>query len=422
MGVVAFGEQTVPSGIAALADRDDAGLGRHPRPGLPRRAAAAAGDRRASRSGSSAWPSSSAAAFGGDRRARPGRARGPDLLADRLGDRLAVRLAPRRLPRRPLVATGLQMLSGGLVLAAMASASGELGDVRRRRRDSRLAPRPRLPDRRRQPGRVHRLRAGCSASGAPAPVTTYAFVNPVVAVFLGWLILDESVDADPVVAGAVIVVGVALSDRLPDRMRRLDPPPSGAGRRRRRGDRGRLRRMPSAPARSDRPRSARRAALGQHRPGDAPGEGHDRDHRVDTDAGREQRAIPDVEPGDDGAAAGPDPARRIARRGRGPAPSGRCPSGGPRRQRAPVGPEVERRRASSNTTNARPPGRREAGPAGQRGGVPRRRSAGRRRPAPGGPSRRARDGASRSRPRRARSRSGPGPTRSAGPGPRRRRG
>ncbi len=46
-----------------------------------------------------------------------------------------------------------------------------------------------------------------------APISlasTYAYVNPVVAVILGWLILSEPVTATMLVAGALIVVGVAL--------------------------------------------------------------------------------------------------------------------------------------------------------------------------------------------------------------------
>ena len=41
-------------------------------------------------------------------------------------------------------------------------------------------------------------------------VATYAYVNPVVAVFLGWLILDESVTAPIVIGGGVVVLAVAL--------------------------------------------------------------------------------------------------------------------------------------------------------------------------------------------------------------------
>ena len=41
-------------------------------------------------------------------------------------------------------------------------------------------------------------------------VATYAYVNPVVAVLLGALILDEPVTASILLGGAVIVVGVAV--------------------------------------------------------------------------------------------------------------------------------------------------------------------------------------------------------------------
>ena len=39
---------------------------------------------------------------------------------------------------------------------------------------------------------------------------TYAYVNPVVAVFLGWLILSEPVTGSTLVGAAVVVAGVAL--------------------------------------------------------------------------------------------------------------------------------------------------------------------------------------------------------------------
>jgi drug/metabolite transporter (DMT)-like permease len=48
---------------------------------------------------------------------------------------------------------------------------------------------------------------------ANAPISligTYAYVNPVVAVFLGWLILSEHVTAKILLGGAVVVLGVAL--------------------------------------------------------------------------------------------------------------------------------------------------------------------------------------------------------------------
>ena len=46
-----------------------------------------------------------------------------------------------------------------------------------------------------------------------APVSkaaTYAYVNPVVAVFLGWLLLNESVTAGMLAGAALIVVSVAF--------------------------------------------------------------------------------------------------------------------------------------------------------------------------------------------------------------------
>jgi drug/metabolite transporter (DMT)-like permease len=49
-------------------------------------------------------------------------------------------------------------------------------------------------------------------------VATYAYVNPVVAVFLGWIILSESVTPAILIGGAVAVAGVALvvaSERRP---------------------------------------------------------------------------------------------------------------------------------------------------------------------------------------------------------------
>ena len=44
----------------------------------------------------------------------------------------------------------------------------------------------------------------------PARVSTYAYVNPVVAVFLGWLILHEPITARTIVASVVIVASVAI--------------------------------------------------------------------------------------------------------------------------------------------------------------------------------------------------------------------
>jgi drug/metabolite transporter (DMT)-like permease len=65
-------------------------------------------------------------------------------------------------------------------------------------------------------------------------VSTYAFANPVVAVFLGWLFLDEEVGWLVLVAGATIVVSVALiiatSGAELDRGRALRRPATAAPR------------------------------------------------------------------------------------------------------------------------------------------------------------------------------------------------
>ncbi len=45
---------------------------------------------------------------------------------------------------------------------------------------------------------------------APAVISTYSYINPIVAVFLGWLILDETINSRIFAASAVIVLGVAL--------------------------------------------------------------------------------------------------------------------------------------------------------------------------------------------------------------------
>ena len=43
----------------------------------------------------------------------------------------------------------------------------------------------------------------------PTLIATYAFVNPVIAVLLGWVLLDEKLNEATLLAGAVIVAAVA---------------------------------------------------------------------------------------------------------------------------------------------------------------------------------------------------------------------
>jgi len=114
-----------------------------------------------------------------------------------------------RLPSNPILATGLEMFTGSLVLVAAAVVSGELAAFRPETLsgDAILAT-------------AYLTVVGSLVAftafvwvirHAPLPlVTTYAFVNPVIAVFLGWLLLHEVVDPVQLVAGGVIVAGVAL--------------------------------------------------------------------------------------------------------------------------------------------------------------------------------------------------------------------
>lgn len=114
-----------------------------------------------------------------------------------------------RLPARPLVSTAMQMIAGGLLLAVTGIARGELSglDPSAFSLRSLLALGYLI---------VFGSWLGFSAyvwllRAAPVSiVSTYAYVNPVVAVLLGWAILAEPIGARTLVAGAIIIVAVAL--------------------------------------------------------------------------------------------------------------------------------------------------------------------------------------------------------------------
>jgi drug/metabolite transporter (DMT)-like permease len=114
-----------------------------------------------------------------------------------------------RLPGRPLVATGAQMTTGGLLLLAMSAVSGELTGFRVERvaPDSLLAMAYLTVI-----GSLLAFTAyGWLLRVAPLPlIATYAYVNPIVAVILGALILSEPIEPRTLVAGAVIIVSVAI--------------------------------------------------------------------------------------------------------------------------------------------------------------------------------------------------------------------
>jgi drug/metabolite transporter (DMT)-like permease len=130
------------------------------------------------------------------------------------------------LPARPLVATGAQMIAGGLVLVAMSGLSGELGDFRIEAvsTDSLIATAYLTM--------IGSLVAfttfGWLMRVAPLPlIATYAYVNPVVAVILGALVLGEPIDPRTVVAGAVIIVAVAVIVTARSRMQAPRPMAEG---------------------------------------------------------------------------------------------------------------------------------------------------------------------------------------------------
>ncbi len=113
------------------------------------------------------------------------------------------------LPRSPFVATGMEMLAGGALLFLAGGLRGEWASV-----DPSTFSAVSL-------GAFAYLVAFGSLVGftayiwllriaSPARVSTYAYVNPVVAVFLGWAIAGEPVTLRVLLAAGVIVAAVAV--------------------------------------------------------------------------------------------------------------------------------------------------------------------------------------------------------------------
>jgi drug/metabolite transporter (DMT)-like permease len=113
------------------------------------------------------------------------------------------------LPKSGLLTTGMEMLCGGALLLIVGLLSGELSQFD-----------------------VHRI-SGASAAGliylvtfgsligftsyiwlldkvSPARLGTYAYVNPVVAVILGWAIAGEKLSVRTGIAAAIVICAVAL--------------------------------------------------------------------------------------------------------------------------------------------------------------------------------------------------------------------
>jgi drug/metabolite transporter (DMT)-like permease len=130
------------------------------------------------------------------------------------------------LPRRPLVGASMEMLAGGILLAVIALSLGEAKQVGDVSTASLLAVLYLI---------VFGSLIGYTAyvwllRAAPTSlVSTYAYVNPVVAVFLGWAIVSEPIGARTLVAGAMILLAVALIVRgRPVRAQSNAPVPAAA--------------------------------------------------------------------------------------------------------------------------------------------------------------------------------------------------
>ncbi len=113
------------------------------------------------------------------------------------------------LPRRPLVATGMEMLCGGVLLCLAGLAIGEAGAVHLER----ISMASWL-------SMLYLIVFGSLLAFTcyiwlltqvpTTAVATYAYVNPLVAVLLGWAFLGEPVTAQTLVAAALIIAAVAV--------------------------------------------------------------------------------------------------------------------------------------------------------------------------------------------------------------------
>jgi len=113
------------------------------------------------------------------------------------------------MPKSTLMSTGMQMLAGAAALLIVSVATGELRGFSLEQ----VSVRSWL-------GLIYLITFGSLVGfvaygwllqNAPISlVSTYAYVNPVVAVFLGWLLADETLNARIGIAAAIIVGAVML--------------------------------------------------------------------------------------------------------------------------------------------------------------------------------------------------------------------
>jgi drug/metabolite transporter (DMT)-like permease len=114
-----------------------------------------------------------------------------------------------KMPDSPVLGTGMEMLAGGVLLLIAGVVSGEWREL--------------------NPAQISLSSALALGyliifgsfvtftafnwllrTVAPARVATYAYVNPVIAVFLGWAIAGESLTLQTLLSTAIIVIAVAI--------------------------------------------------------------------------------------------------------------------------------------------------------------------------------------------------------------------
>jgi drug/metabolite transporter (DMT)-like permease len=122
------------------------------------------------------------------------------------------------LPRDPFVSTAAQLMLGGLALGVAGLLAGEMGLMNFQDFSTGAVL-----------SFVYLIFFGSIVGytaytwllrNAPvSKVATYAYVNPIVAIFLGWLILNEQINTTMVLGGAMIVLAVGMVVRTEGRPR-----------------------------------------------------------------------------------------------------------------------------------------------------------------------------------------------------------
>ncbi|MEX1140265.1 MAG: drug/metabolite exporter YedA [Bacteroidota bacterium] len=131
-----------------------------------------------------------------------------------------------QLPPNPFLATAMEMISGGIFCVLAGMIGGELSDF-----DPSMVTQSSLLS-------LAYLIAFGSLVGftayiwllrhvQPSIVSTYAYVNPIIAVILGWLIAGEELGARIILAAVIIVAAVALITTFSVRKPKLPPAPPG---------------------------------------------------------------------------------------------------------------------------------------------------------------------------------------------------